>query len=67
MHYSGSKRDCIKFLQTKEPFMTLKPYNRTIPVNKQLSNLDIIALKQIYATPSKFFAEQNNRISVDLK
>ena len=54
MHYSGSKKECIKFLLTKEPFMTLKSSNLTIPVNKQLSELDINALKLIYAAPSKF-------------
>ena len=64
MHYSGNKEECIKLLHTKEPYMTLKPSNRIIPINKQLSKLDIIALKQIYAPPSKLCL--NHYISYDV-
>ena len=51
MHYGGSRDVCMKF--QNEPYMTLKPYSREIPVNKELSVLDIKALKEFYAPPSK--------------
>ena len=50
MHYGGSRKACKKF---NEPYMTLKPSRQEIPVNKELSVLDIKALKEFYAPPSK--------------
>ena len=50
MHYGGSLEACRKF---NEPYMTLKPSRQEIPVNKELSVLDIQALKEFYAPPSK--------------
>ena len=50
MHYGGSKKECKKF---QEPYMTLKPFGREIPENKELSDLDIKALKTYYAPPSE--------------
>ena len=51
MHYGGSREVCMKF--KNEPYMTLQPSNLTIPDNKELSILDIKALKEFYASPSK--------------
>ena len=53
MHYGGSREICMKFKD--EPYMTLKPSDREIPVNKELSVLDVKALKEFYAPPSKSF------------
>ena len=50
MHYGGSRKACRKF---GEPYMTLKPYGREIPENKELSTIDIKTLKKFYAPPSK--------------
>ena len=50
MHYGGSRKVCKKF---NDPYMTLKPSRQEIPVNKELSVLDIQALKKFYAPPSK--------------
>ena len=50
MHYGGSRKVCKKF---NDPYMTLKPSRQEIPVNKELSVLDIQALKEFYAPPSK--------------
>ena len=50
MHYGGSLKACKKF---NDPYMTLKPSRQEIPVNKELSVLDIQALKEFYAPPSK--------------
>ena len=50
MHYGGSRKECRKF---NEPYMTLKSSGQEIPVNKELSVLDIKALKKFYAPPSK--------------
>ena len=49
MHYGGSREECRN---SKDPYMTLKPSGRTIPDNKELSVLDIKALKKYYAPPS---------------
>ena len=53
MHYGGSKIDCVKDLVNNTPYMTLKPSGQAIPDNKELSVLDIKALKKYYAPPSK--------------
>ena len=52
MHYGGSKIECIKDRVNYTPYMTLKS-GREIPVNKELSVLDIKALKEFYAPSSK--------------
>ena len=51
MHYGGSTEDCMKY--PPEPYMTLKSSGQEIPVNKELSVLDIKALKEMYAPKSK--------------
>ena len=51
MHYGGSRKACMKF--APEPYMTLKPSGQEIPVNKELSVLDIQTLKAFYAPSSK--------------
>ena len=51
MHYGGSREACME--NPPEPYMTLKSSGREIPVNKELSVLDIQALKQIYQPPCK--------------
>ena len=51
MHYGGKKYDCVRFVNVS--YMTLKPFNETIPDNKKLSALDIQTLKEFYAPPSK--------------
>ena len=51
MHYGGSREACME--NPPEPYMTLKSSGREIPVNKELSVLDIEALKTFYAPPSK--------------
>ena len=53
MHYGGSKKECIKDRVNFTPYMSLKPFGRKIPDNKELSILDIKALKKYYALPSK--------------
>ena len=50
MHYGGSREACRN---SAEPYMTLKPSGSEIPDNKELSVLDIKALKEFYAPPSK--------------
>ena len=51
MHYGGSKIECMKDRVNYTPYMTLKS-GREIPDNKELSVLDIKALKKYYAPPS---------------
>ena len=48
--------------------MTLKPSRQEIPVNKELSVLDIKALKEFYAPPSKLSSNWYKELSVlDIK
>ena len=53
MHYGGSREECRN---SRDPYMTLKPSGHTIPDNKELSVLDIKALKKYYAPPSKLYS-----------
>ena len=55
MHYGGSKIECMKDRVNYTPYMTLKS-GREIPDNKELSVLDIKALKKYYAPPSKLYS-----------
>ena len=55
MHYGGSKIECMKDRVNYTPYMTLKS-GREIPDNKELSVLDIEALKKYYAPPSKLYS-----------
>ena len=48
MHYGGSRDECKKF---QEPYMTIRASGQEIPENKELSSLDIKALKKYYAPP----------------
>ena len=47
MHYGGSREECMKY--PPEPYMTLKSSGQEIPINKELSVLDIEALEKLYA------------------
>ena len=53
MHYGGSRKECMENPGNPEPYMTLKSSGREIPVNKELSALDVKALKIFYEPPSK--------------
>ena len=51
MHYGGNWEPCMAY--PSEPYMTLKPSGQDIPINKNLSILDLEALNKFYAPPSK--------------
>ena len=62
MHYGGRKNDCIKW-KPNTPYMTLKPSGQEIPENKELSQLDIITLKEFYAPPITSCKSMQNKVN----
>ena len=51
MMYGGSRKACMKYPSPPQPYMTLKS-GLEIPENKELSILDIKALKKLYKPPT---------------